>query len=66
MNDTASFLLKVLVISAALSGLIKYGGQLLPLQAPYTDGLNGLVTAIVVLPSIVIGIGLFVTLKRST
>lgn len=58
MNDTARFIAKVIAASALLSLLVKYGGQLLPFQAPFTSSLNGLVTAIVVLPSIVLGISL--------
>ena len=65
MNDTASFLAKVIILSALLSLLIKYGGPLLPLRSPFTSSLNGLVTAIVVLPSTVIGIGLVALLNRS-
>ncbi len=62
-NSTVSFLVKVVVASALLSGLLKYGGPLLPIAAPYTDRLNGLVTAIILLPSLVIGIALFFLLK---
>ncbi|MGB3293961.1 MAG: hypothetical protein WBB01_13325 [Phormidesmis sp.] len=62
MNDITRFVVKVILLSAALSLLLKYGGPLLPFQAPYTPatnrGLNGIVTAIVVLPSLAIGIGL--------
>ena len=62
MNDITRFIIKVILLSAALSLLIKYGGPLLPFQMPYTpaanQGLNGTVIAIVVLPSLVIGIGL--------
>lgn len=63
MNDTASFLLKVFLLSALLSLLIKYGGPLLPIAAPYTAGLNGLVTLIIVLPSVVIGVALLIAAK---
>jgi ABC-type Fe3+ transport system permease subunit len=58
MNDTVSFLIKVSVLSAALSALIKYGGRWLPLQMPYTEQLNSLVMLIVMLPSLAIGLGL--------
>ncbi len=63
MNDTVSFLIKIIVLSALLSLVIKYGGPLLPFAAPFTD-LNGLVTAIVVLPSLVIGIALLAISKK--
>lgn len=62
MNDTASFLLKVIVISAALSLLIKYGGPLLPV--PAADDLNKWATLIVLLPSFALGIGLVSILKK--
>ncbi len=65
MNDTVSFLVKVIALSALLSLLIRYGGPLLPLRSPFTSSLNGLVTAIVVLPSATIGLGLIALLKRS-
>lgn len=62
-NRTASFLVKVVVVSALLSLVLKYGGPLLPITAPYTDRLNGLVTAIILLPSLAIGTGLAFLLK---
>jgi ABC-type Fe3+ transport system permease subunit len=62
MNDTVSFLVKVTVLSAALSLLIKYGGRWLPL--PYTEQLNSSVTLIVLLPSLAIGLGLLSLLKK--
>jgi hypothetical protein len=64
-KDIVSFVVKVLVLSALLSGVIKYGGPLLPFVAPFTEQLNGLVTLVVVLPSILIGVVLVVLLKRS-
>lgn len=63
MNTTTGFLVKVIILSALLSLAIKYGGPLLPIAAPFTANLNGLVTAIVVLPSLVIGIALFAISK---
>lgn len=63
MNSAISFLVKVIVASAVLSLLIKYGGPLLAIDEPFTERLNGLVTAIVLLPSTAIGIGLFFLLK---
>lgn len=60
MNDKARFVTKVILLSAALSALIKYGGPLLPFQMPYTpaanQGLNALVIAIILLPSLVIAL----------
>ncbi len=64
-KDIIGFVVKVLVLSALLSGVIKYGGPLLPFVAPFTEQLNGLVTAMVVLPSILIGGALLFALKRS-
>ncbi len=65
MNDTTRFLIKVIVASALLSGVIKYGGPLLPFTEPFTESLNGLVTTIVVLPSILIGIFLLIALRKA-
>ena len=62
-SSTASFLVKVVLASALLSLLLKYGGPLLPIAAPYTERLNGLVTTIIVLPSIAIGVALTFLLK---
>ena len=63
-RNAASFLIKVIVISALLSLVLKYGGQLLPISAPYTAKLNGLVTAIIITPSLLIGIALTLLLTR--
>ena len=63
MNNAAGFLVKVAVLSALLSLAIKYGGPLLPIAAPFTNDLNGLVTAIVVLPSLAIGTALLAISK---
>lgn len=62
-DSTVSFLVKVVVASALLSLLLKYGGLLLPIAAPYTDRLNGLVTAIILLPSVMIGVALIFLFK---
>ncbi len=62
-NDTVSFLVKVAIASALLSLLLKYGGPLLPIAAPYTDRLNGLVVAVILLPSLVIGTALIFLFK---
>ena len=58
MNDSVSFVIKVIVLSAALSFLIKLGGPLLPLSSPYTADLDGLVIVCVILPSLLLGAGL--------
>ena len=63
MNTATGFLIKVILLSAILSLAIKYGGPLLPIAAPFTADLNGLVTAIVVLPSLIIGIALLAISK---
>lgn len=60
MNNSVSFVIKVIALSAALSFVIKLGGPLLPLASPYTEDLNGLVIACVVVPSLLLGIGLAV------
>ena len=63
LDSVAGFLIKVIVASVLLSLLIKYAGPLLPIDAPYTERLNGLVVAIVLLPSLAIGAGLVFLLK---
>jgi hypothetical protein len=62
-RDTLDFLVKILLLSALLSAVIKYGGPLLPVVAPFTERLNTLVTAIVVLPSLLISAVLLALLK---
>ncbi len=70
MNDKARFVVKVILLSAALSALIKYGGPLLPFQMPYTpaanQGLNALVIAIILLPSLVIALIIGTGLARKS
>lgn len=51
MDTQAGFILKVLLWSAGLSFLIKYGGRYLPIQPTNTIAL-----IIVILPSLVIGL----------
>lgn len=63
-DDTVCFLGKVVVLSAILSCLIKYGGALLPFTPPFTESLNGLVTVIVLLPSLSIGVVLLLKMRR--
>ena len=62
-NSAVGFLVKVLVASVLLSLLIKYGGPLLPIDSPYTARLNGLVTTIILVPSLTVGAGLIFLLK---
>ena len=52
---TLGFLLKVVLVSALLSGLIKYAGTWLPDYALATDFQNSYVLAIVVAPSLALG-----------
>ena len=51
MNTQIGFILKILLLSTALSFLIKYGGQLIPI--PQT---NTVAIAIVLFPSVAIGL----------
>lgn len=53
MNSQFGFLVKVLVFSAALSLLIKYGGRLLPLAPTTTNALIG-----VIFPTLVLALAL--------
>ena len=64
-SDTIGLLVKIVVASALLSLLIKYGGPLLPISMPYTERLNGLVTLIIAIPSLVMGALLVVLLTKS-
>ena len=69
MNENATFLVKVIGLSAVLSLLIKYGGPLLPIAtevaAEKAENLDGLATAIVILPSLIIGVILLIALKSA-
>ena len=58
LHGTANFVIKVVTLSALLSLSIKYGGPLLPLQAPFTEELNSLVMTIVVMPSLIVGLSM--------
>ncbi|MEM6449177.1 MAG: hypothetical protein AAF703_02575 [Cyanobacteria bacterium P01_D01_bin.105] len=64
-DDTVRFLGKIVVLSAVLSCLIKYGGALLPFTTPFTESLNSLVTVVVLLPSLSIGAVLLRKMRRS-
>ncbi len=50
MDTQTGFLIKVLLLSIALSFLIKYGGRYVPIQPT-----NAIATIIVILPSLIIG-----------
>ncbi|MGD1900113.1 MAG: hypothetical protein ACFB16_24610, partial [Phormidesmis sp.] len=60
VRDVAIFLLKVLVLSAGLSVLIKTGGPVLPLAEIEGKALNYLAIALVTLPSLILGSLLYV------
>lgn len=51
MNTQLGFIVKILLYSTALSYLIKYGGQQLTIEPT-----NALAIAIVIAPSIIIGL----------
>ena len=51
MNTQIGFIFKILLLSAGLSFLIKYGGQQLPIK-----GTNLTAIIVVLLPSVVIGL----------
>jgi len=53
MNDTATFLVKILISSTVLSVLIKYGGQLLSINPTVKIAI-----AAILLPSIIVAIAL--------
>lgn len=53
MNDSITFVLKILIFSTVLSVLIKYGGQLLSISPTITIAI-----AAVLLPSIIVTIAL--------
>jgi hypothetical protein len=51
MDTQTGFVIKVLLISTALSIVIKYGGQYVPIEPT-----NAIATIIVILPSLVLGL----------
>ena len=55
MNDTASFLLKVFLVSAGISLLIEVGGPGLSTQSLDTQQLNQVAIATILTPSLIIG-----------
>ena len=65
MNDTVSFLVKVIVSSAALSTLIKFGGPLLPIVTLEGTDLNRVAIALILTPSLTIAILLWLNRPSS-
>ena len=51
MDTQTGFIIKILLLSATLSVLVKYGGRYVPIQPT-----NAIATIIVILPSLVIGL----------
>jgi len=50
MDTQTGFIIKILLVSTALSVLVKYGGRYVPIEPT-----NAIATIIVILPSLVIG-----------
>ncbi len=50
MNTQTGFVIKILLLSTALSVLIKYGGRYIPIQPT-----NAIAIALVFLPSLIVG-----------
>ena len=50
MNTQTGFVIKVILLSTALSFLIKYGGRYVPIQST-----NAIAAIIVISPSLIIG-----------
>jgi len=66
MNDNAQFLLKVILLSAIVSLLIKWSGTGLSVNTINADRLNQIATVLILLPSLIVGSFLaFVTLRSS-
>ncbi len=63
-NDTLIFLAKVIVSSAALSALIKFGGPLLPVADLAGTELNRVAIALIITPSIIVAIFLWTSARR--
>lgn len=64
MNDTLGFLAKVVVASAALSAMIKFGGPMLPIATLTGADLNWVAIALIVTPSITVAILLWISAHR--
>ncbi len=63
-SDTLIFLAKVIVSSAALSALIKFGGPLLPVAGLAGAELNRVAIALIITPSITVAILLWTSVRR--
>lgn len=61
MNDTLSFLTKVIISSAALSVLIKFGGPLLPVTTLTGTDLNRVAIAFILTPALVVALFLYLS-----
>lgn len=64
MKDTLSFLVKVIVASAALSVMIKFGGPLLPVANLAGAELNWVAIALILTPSLTVAILLWSSARR--
>lgn len=64
MSDIASFLAKVFFLSAALSGLIKWGGPLLPIATLEGTGLNLVAITLIITPALTVAILLWTITRR--
>jgi len=63
-RDTLVFLAKVIVSSAALSALIKFGGPLLPVADLAGAELNRVAIALILCPSLIVAIFLWTSARR--
>lgn len=63
-SDTLIFLAKVIVSSAALSALIKFGGPLLPVANLAGADLNRVAIALIITPSVTVAILLWSSARR--
>ncbi|MEM8504514.1 MAG: hypothetical protein AAF716_15330 [Cyanobacteria bacterium P01_D01_bin.1] len=59
MNDTLSFLTKVIISSAVLSAAIKFGGPLLPVATLTGTELNRVAIALILTPALVVALLLY-------
>ena len=60
MGTQANFILKVLILSAGVSGLIKYGGPYLPVEATLVNVLIAVLT-----PTLILAIALWWRSRKS-
>jgi hypothetical protein len=63
-SDTLIFLAKVIVSSAALSALIKFGGPLLPVAGLAGAELNRIAIALILTPSLIVATFLLASARR--